>query len=333
MDFEYIYNAVKSIVGPVYLVGGSVRDMIMKKEPKDYDFCTPLSPDEIEQAIKTAGKRAYNIGKRFGTVGMTIEGQMIEITTFRTEQYTPGSRKPQVQFVQDITADLSRRDFRINAIAYIDGKYIDPFGGKLDILERSIKCVGEPKARFKEDPLRMLRAARFAYQLEFSLDNFLENTTGKMSHKILEVSRERWVMEMDKLLMTAHPETGLDFLARTHLLHFMFPELSLQVDYDQNSPFHSLDLWEHTKHVVLYSQQDINIRWAALLHDVGKPFVRGEKPDRSNYIKHDLLGAEIVDKYASYLKWSNERREKVKDLVLNHLLTSSPLYEPDKKAH
>lgn len=328
-----IYDKVKTIIDPVYLVGGSVRDVIMNKEPKDYDFCTPLNPDEIEQAIQKAGKRAYNVGKRFGTLGMTIDGQMIEITTFRTEQYIPGSRKPQVQFVQDITADLSRRDFRINAIAYRDGKYIDPFGGKLDILERSIKCVGEPKARFKEDPLRMLRAARFASQLEFSVDNFLENTVGKMAHKILEVSKERWVMEMDKLLMTVHPEIGLEFLAKTKLLHFMFPELSLQIGYNQNSPFHSFELWEHTKMVVSYAIQDINLRWAALLHDVGKPFVRGEKPDRSNYIKHDLLSAEIVDKYASYLKWSNERKTKVKELVLNHLLYNSPLYEPDKKAH
>lgn len=328
-----IYDTVKTIISPVYLVGGSVRDIIMNKEPKDYDFCTPLSPDEIEQAIHTVGKKAYNIGKRFGTVGMTIDGQMIEITTFRTEQYTPGSRKPQVTFVQDITADLSRRDFRINAIAYRDERYIDPFGGRLDIMERSIKCVGEPKARFKEDPLRMLRAARFASQLEFSVDDFLTNTAGKMSHKILEVSKERWVMEMDKLLMTVHPEIGLEFLAKTKLLHFMFPELSVQVGYDQNSPFHSLKLWDHTKATVTNTLLDINLRWASLLHDIGKPFVRGEKPGRSNYIKHDLLGADIVDKYANYLKWSNERRIKVKDLVLNHLLTNSPLYEADKKAH
>jgi len=328
-----MYNKVKEIINPVYMVGGSVRDEIMGKEPKDFDFCTPLLPDEIEAAIKKAGKKAYNIGKRFGTLGMTFEGQMVEVTTFRTEQYTPGSRKPQVQFVSDITADLSRRDFRINAIAKRDNKYIDPFGGRLDIMERSIKCVGEPKARFKEDPLRMLRAARFASQLEFSLDNYLEGMTKKMAHKILQVSKERWMMEMDKLLMTEHPQMGLDFLARTKLLNFMFPELSLQVNYDQNSPFHSLTLWEHTKLTVFYTPKDINLRWASFLHDIAKPFVRGEKPNRSNYIKHDLLGKELVEKYARYLKWSNERREKVAELVLNHLLTGSPVYEADKKAH
>ena len=333
MDFEYVYNTIKSIIDPVYLVGGSVRDLILNKEPKDYDFCTSLLPDEIEKAIQATGKKAYNIGKRFGTIGMTINGQMIEITTFRTEEYSEGNRKPNVEFVQDITADLSRRDFRINAIAYRDGRYIDPFGGRLDIIEKSIKCVGEPKARFKEDPLRMLRAARFTSQLEFSVDDFLTNTAMKMSHKILEVSKERWVMELDKLLMTNHPEFGLEFLAKTKLLHFMFPELAIQVGYNQNSPFHSMELWEHTKATVSYSSLDINIRWAALLHDIGKPFVRGEKPGRSNYIKHDLLGAEIVDKYATYLKWSNERRAKVAELVLTHLLTNSPLYEADKKAH
>lgn len=333
MDFEYVYHAVSSIINPVYLVGGSVRDLLMNKEPKDYDFCTSLSPDEIEKAIKDTGKKAYNVGKRFGTIGMTINGQMIEITTFRTEVYAQGNRKPNVEFVQDITADLSRRDFRINAIAYRDGRYIDPFGGRLDIMEKSIKCVGEPKARFKEDPLRMLRAARFASQLEFNVDDFLTNTATKMSHKILEVSKERWVMELDKLLMTNHPEFGLDFLAKTRLLHFMIPELSLQINYDQNSPFHRFNLWDHTKGTVAATPQDINLRWAALFHDIGKPFVRGEKPGRSNYIKHDLLGAELVKKYASYLKWSNERRDVVTDLVLNHLLVTSPLYEADKKAH
>ena len=332
INSKELYNKVSQIISPVYLVGGGVRDELLGKEPKDLDFSTPLKPDEIEQAIKKAGKHAYNVGKRFGTVGMTIEGQKIEITTFRTEHYTPGSRKPQVEFVNDIIHDLSRRDFRMNAIAKRNGRYIDPFGGRLDILEHKIRSVGEPKARFKEDPLRLLRCAVFNSRLEFSVDNFLENTAKKMCHKILEVSKERWMMEMDKLLMTEHPQMGLDFLARTRLLNFMFPELALQVNYDQNSPHHSLTLWVHTMVVVSLTPKDINLRWAALLHDIAKPFTRTERPDRSNYIKHDLLGAELVLKYASYLKWSNARRDKVKELVFNHLLDGNPLKKPDNDA-
>jgi tRNA nucleotidyltransferase (CCA-adding enzyme) len=175
----------------------------------------------------------------------------------------------------------------------------------------------------------MLRVARFASQLDFTIEENTEKQTKQFAHKILEVSRERWVLEMDKLLMTSVPSIGLDFLARTKLLNFMFPELSLQVNYNQNSPYHDLELWEHTKIVVDNTPADINIRWASLLHDIAKPFVRTDKENRSNYIKHDLLGAEIVEKIARYLKWSNDRRECVKNLVLNHLKDDSPLRQAD----
>ena len=135
-----IYEEVQKIINPVYMVGGCVRDEIMKREPKDYDFCTPHSPEVIEQAIRKVKRRPYLIGKKFGTLGVKIDGQLVEITTFRAEKYEKGSRKPKVEFVKNITADLSRRDFRINAIAKRDKKYIDPFGGRLDIMERKIKC-------------------------------------------------------------------------------------------------------------------------------------------------------------------------------------------------
>lgn len=327
-----IYEEVKKIINPIYMVGGAVRDEILGKEPKDYDFSSPLTPEEIEKAIRNAGRRPYLTGKRFGTLGLKIEGNLIEITTFRNEKYNPGSRKPKVTFVKDITADLSRRDFTINAIAKRDNKYIDPFNGKQDIENKLIKCVGKSNERFKEDPLRMLRVARFASQLEFSIDDSISNRILNMNYKILEVSKERWIMELDKLLMTNNPEIGLEFLANTRLLNFMIPELSLQISYNQNNPHHKFTLWKHTKKVVCNCPKEINIRWAGLLHDVAKPFVRTNREDRSNYIKHDLLGAEFIDRFASYLKWSNDRRETVKNLVLHHLEENSPLKEADEKA-
>jgi tRNA nucleotidyltransferase (CCA-adding enzyme) len=324
-----IYNKIKKILNPVYLVGGSVRDLILNKEPKDYDFTTPINPEEIELAIKNYGKRVYLMGKRFGTLGLKIDGKLIEITTFRQEKYKSGNRKPEVTFVKDITADLSRRDFTINAIAIRDKKYIDPFEGQKDIQNKIIRCVGKPSERFKEDPLRLLRAGRFASQLNFNIDNELENKAKQLSYKILEVSKERWVMELDKLLITEKPSTGLDFFARTRILNYIIPELALQINYNQNSPYHDLKLWEHTKIVVDNSPKDIEIRWGALLHDIAKPFVRTDKENKSNYINHDLLGKEIVQKLAYYLKWSNTRRENVSNLVLNHLLDSSPLRKAD----
>ena len=328
-----MFKTLKTIIDPVYMVGGCLRDKLLGLSPKDFDFATPLLPDEIEEKIKASGRRAYCVGKRFGTVGVKINGLMVEITTFRNEKYEKGNRKPSVEFVRDITADLSRRDFTINAMAMRDEKIIDPFGGRLDLLSKKIKCVGEPKHRFKEDPLRMLRAARFSAQLGFNIDDYLEANVGNLSYKILEISKERWGMELDKILMTDRPSVGLDFMMRTRLFNFMIPELSLQFKYEQDSPHHDFDLWEHTKKVVDCCDKEINLRWAALLHDIAKPFVRTKnKKGYSNYLLHDYLGSEIVKKIAGYLKWSNDRTEKVSRLVFDHLSVSSLLKKFDNQS-
>ena len=325
-----IIEEVERVVSPVYLVGGSVRDVILGKEPKDYDFCTPLSPDEIETCVRKAGKRAYITGKRFGTIGFTIKGEMIEVTTFRTEKYDGKSRKPQVEFVKDINNDLSRRDFTINAMAKKGDKLIDPYGGRLDILERKIKTVGNATVRIKEDPLRMLRAARFASQLGFEVDTNLIGKMRRHAHMIYRVSKERWVAEIDKILMSDDPTTGLRVLADSFLLKFVLPELWLQVGYDQDSPYHELTLWEHTLSTVKISPRDNDMRWSALLHDVGKPFT-AVKNNRgyTNYIMHDTVGAEIVLGIAKRLKWSNERSETVFETVKNHMRAESPIRDAD----
>lgn len=333
-----IYKEVEKILSPapVYLCGGCVRDMLLDKDPKDYDFATPLTPEEIEAKVRHAERKPYLIGARFGTIGFKVilpnEVIYVEVTTFRAEKYDEGNRKPNVEFVQDITADLSRRDFRMNAIAWRDGHFIDPFCGKLDLLERKIRCVGKPVDRIKEDPLRMLRCARFQAQLGFDVDEFLKSSIGNKSYKILQISKERWMQELDKLLLAPFVTKGLQFLADTRLLNFIIPEMALQINYDQNNPHHQYNLWNHTLKVVESTPSEINIRWAALLHDIAKPFVRTKKKDYSNYIHHDYLGSEIVEKTARYLKWSNERREKVKELVFGHLADNSPLKSFDNGA-
>lgn len=325
---------VSKIVHPVYLVGGSVRDKLLGLVPKDYDFTTPLTPDEIEEAVRNAGKKPYLTGKRFGTVGFKIDEQLIEVTTFRKESYEPRSRKPMVEFVDNITFDLSRRDFTINAIAQRDdGSLVDPFGGQQDLKRKIIATVGKPQDRFKEDPLRMLRAARFASQLGFSIEAETEAKTAKRAHHILYVSKERWVQELDKLLLSDDPSLGLQFLAQTRLLHFMLPELAMQVGWDQDSPYHELDLWEHTIKTVCLTEKDINLRWAALLHDIGKPYTRTiNKRGYSNYVYHDAVGAEMILKIGSYLRWSKERVSMVSDIVKEHLDFSSPLHQADSDA-
>jgi len=188
---------VEKIISPVYMVGGAVRDTLINRTPKDYDFSTPLSPEEIENAVRKAKRKPYLIGAKFGTVGFKLKTEKgyeyIEITTFRHETYKSGSRKPEVSFVKDITADLSRRDFTINAIAIRGNRYIDPFDGREDLKNRLIRAVGKPSHRFKEDPLRMLRAGRFASQLDFTIDENIVKAVKQLNHKILEVSKERWV--------------------------------------------------------------------------------------------------------------------------------------------
>ncbi len=331
-----IIEEVNKIVTPVYLVGGSVRDSLIGNTPKDFDFATPLSPEEIKNAIQKAGRKAYCVGERFGTIGFKVEidgkYEYVEITTFRTEKYIRGSRKPEVSFVRDITADLSRRDFTMNAIAIKSNKLIDPFNGAQDLKDGLIRSVGNASHRFREDPLRMLRAARFMSQLGFRSDEGVIKGVKNLNYKILEVSRERWVMELDKLLVGDYVEQGLQFLMDTRLINYMIPELSIQNNYDQNSPHHGLVLWDHTRSMVGYLPKDITLRWAGLLHDIAKPYVRTEKEDRSNYIKHDMVGAEMIIKLAKYLKWSNDRTKQVSDLVLKHLNDDSPLRDADKKA-
>lgn len=305
---DKLIKEVEATVSPVYLVGGSVRDILLKREPKDYDFCTPLSPDEIEAKVKEAGRRAYATGKRFGTIGFKCAGEFIEVTTFRTERYNSGSRKPEVEFVNDLRLDLSRRDFTINAIALKDGEYFDPYGGRLDILAKKIKAVGEATDRFKEDPLRMLRAARFASQLDFEIDPNMVGKIRKMSHMITEISRERWVQELDKLLLAEHYNKGLAFLADSHLLPFMIPELMAHV----KDPILGTETLCNVGHAPL----DADLRWAALLMTIGKPYAAKEgKFGKITHPQHDKIGLELARGIALRLKFSNKRIEIIEQVL------------------
>ena len=335
--YKEIFKSVESIIGDVYMVGGSVRDIIMGKIPLDYDFCTPIHPEEVEKRIRAAGKRPYLIGKKYGTVGFKDRGQFIEITTFRHERYESNNRKPHVDYVSDLRSDLERRDFTINAIAMkvIDDKieYIDPTGGGRDIGARLINQVGDAEERIIEDPLRMLRAARFVSVLDFDIDKKLAGKIKKNADKIYSVSKERWTSELEKLLMGTNPAKGLQVLADTELLRYILPELWLQIDYDQNTPYHRLTLWEHTKKVVSLSNNDIEMRWAALLHDVGKPFAKKKNVrGYSSYYLHNKIGAEIARDITLRLKLPKARIENIFHLVDTHMEDGNPLRKADNGA-
>jgi tRNA nucleotidyltransferase (CCA-adding enzyme) len=322
---DEIVEQVEGIISPVYLVGGCVRDALMGIVPKDYDFITPHNPDIIEHKIRKVNRKPFLTGKRFGTIGMKISGHLVEITTFRTERYRNGSRKPEVEFVNDIKSDLSRRDFSINAIAKKGEEIIDPFNGREDILRKVIRCVGEPALRFREDPLRMLRAARFSAQLGFTIDEVTFQSAVRLSYTILNVSKERWVAELDNLLMTQSVDRGLNDLMGMGLFHYMIPELSLQKNYDRDGVHGDTDLWQNTVHVTSSVPCNVDVRWAALLHNVARPFVPAEKDAGTVYNKSQMLGYEMVVRLGKYLRWSNKRIETVSNLVKEQLQNDNPL--------
>jgi tRNA nucleotidyltransferase (CCA-adding enzyme) len=296
---QFIQELEELLSLKLYIVGGAVRNSLMGLVIKDYDFTTPATPDQIEQAIREAGYKPYTIGKRFGTIGCKYQHKSnlnktiknldqepepktqkksplpflyIEITTFRSEQYQARSRKPTVTFVSSIDQDLSRRDLTINAMALdSSGVLIDPFGGQADLESGIIRAVGKPKHRFSEDPLRLLRAVRFAGTYGFEIEAATYKAIQEGYHKLLDISKERWVMELDKILLGGNVEKSLEMLMTTRLFNVLIPELILQVGYDQNSSYHDFDLWTHTKKVVASTPQDhLELRWAALLHDVGQ---------------------------------------------------------------
>ena len=335
MNTTEIHKYVEEVLGKeVYLVGGSVRDALLNKECKDYDFATDLLPDDIETKVKEAGRHAYCVGKKFGTIGFkTPDGKyFIEVTTFRAEKYSSNSRKPEVSFTSNLQADLIRRDFTINALAQkSDGTIIDIVGGVQDINDGVIRGVGNPTIRFKEDPLRMLRAARFASTLNFSIDIDTIKSAKKVCHRLMYISKERVCTELDKILMSDVPSIGFRNLAAMDLLKYIIPHLVIQIGYNQNSRYHSLELWEHTLMVVDNVEKDIEIRWAALLHDVGKPYCStyNTKTGYNNFIKHDMIGCELSKQIGDSLKWSNDRIKNVSTIILNHLSENSPLKYAD----
>ena len=246
----YIQKEVQKILGTedVYLVGGSVRDLVMGNTPKDYDFTTSLLPDEMTEKVKAAGRRVYTIGEKFGTIGFKVPIQdklemigddgygfsdtvfkyeYVEVTTFRSEVYTSKSRKPEVAFVTSLDEDLARRDFTMNAMVLrSDGSIYDPYGGKLDIYAKQIKTVGMPKDRIQEDPLRIFRAARFAARYGFTIDPNFIGKARQLADRIFDVSVERWVMELDKMLTSNHTWQGLSALEQMGVLSRIFPEIT-----------------------------------------------------------------------------------------------------------
>ena len=318
----------------LYLVGGSVRDCLLGQLGNDLDFTTDAHPDEIERLLKKVTRATWDMGREFGTIGgrVTTDDQdwVVEITTFRADVYREDSRKPEVAFGDTLEGDLGRRDFAVNAMAIdmADQRFVDPFGGLSDLAQRLIRTPGAAEVSFSDDPLRMLRAARFTSQLGFTAVPEVVAAMTSMAGRLEIISAERIQGELSKLLLTDSPRAGLDLLVQTGVAEQFLPELPAMMLTTDEHMRHK-DVYQHSLTVVEQAidlekarghQPDLVNRLAALLHDIGKPATRRlEGPGKVTFYNHDLVGAKMARKRLTALKYPTDVVKAVSKLIELHL--------------
>ncbi|KRE76752.1 CCA tRNA nucleotidyltransferase [Arthrobacter sp. Soil762] len=315
------------------LVGGPVRDLFLGRTSPDLDFTTDATPGQTVALIKKWADNFWEIGRAFGTIGMRKAGFQIEITTYRAEAYDPESRKPVVAFGTSLTDDLLRRDFTINAMALRlpSLELIDPFGGVRDLSASVLATPGSPEASFSDDPLRMMRAARFASQLGISVHDDVRLAMTQMAERIKIISAERVRDELVKLICGANPRVGVDLLVDTGLAEFVLPEVSaLRLESDEHH--RHKDVYQHSLQVLEQAAAletdadgavpapDFVLRFAALMHDVGKPATRRFEPGGAvSFRHHDMVGSKLTAKRMKTLRFDNDTIKAVARLVELHM--------------
>jgi poly(A) polymerase len=311
------------------LVGGPVRDAMLGRAHNDLDLTTSARPEETERLLGGWGDALWDMGRDFGTIGCRKGPWQVEVTTYRSESYDPASRKPLVDFGDSLTGDLGRRDFTVNAMAVsLPGReFVDPYGGIVDLAMGVLRTPGRPEDSFSDDPLRMLRAARFAAQLAFTVDPAVVEAMTSMADRITIISAERIRDELAKLVVAPYPRLGLTLLVETGLAALVLPELpALMLERDEHH--RHKDVYEHTLTVLEQSIDletrlggpDLVSRLAALMHDIGKPrtrrFVEG---GQVTFHHHDVVGAKMTRKRLQALRFPGETVEAVAKLVELHL--------------
>jgi len=314
-------SAVAGAGGHLYIVGGWVRDLLRGSPCKDIDLATDLPPARVKKALEGFGP-LYTVGEKFGTVCVIAGDYTFEVTTLRTDVYTPGSRHPEVTHIEDIVEDLARRDFTINAMAVevapATGRLIDPFDGAGDLERRLVRAPGPPASRMAEDPLRMMRAIRFAAQLGFNVDGELMRVLTEDSHLLAGISWERRRDELEKILVSPNPDVGVRMLVDTGLMEHVSPEVAAMKGVEQPPGYHRADVLEHTLLAVGYVRPDPLLRRAALFHDVGKPVVKVSEP-KVSFPEHDKVGVELTRAAMRRLRYGNEDIQKTVFLVRRHM--------------
>ena len=322
---QYCIDTLEAAGHQAYAVGGCVRDSLLGLTPADFDLCTDARPEEISQLF--AAHQLLHHGQKHGTVGVVLEREVFEITTFRTEGgYEDGRHPGWVAFVSTIEEDLARRDFTVNAIAYNPRTgYIDPFGGQNDLKAGHLRTVGDPDTRFREDALRILRGVRFSARFGLTPEPATKEAMVRLAPLLDKIARERVFEELCKLLISA---TVTDLLEFVPVLIRVIPELADSVGFQQHSPHHRYDVFTHTAYVVKAVPRELGLRWAALLHDVGKPacFTR-DQTGRGHFKGHAKVSEQMADAILLRLKAPSALRQQVTELIGLHMTK----LEPDKK--
>ncbi|MEO5635401.1 MAG: HD domain-containing protein [Candidatus Paceibacterota bacterium] len=331
-EVSHVTNTLEKAGFEAYLVGGCVRDLIMDRKPNDWDVTTSATPEQI---MKLFEKTVYE--NDFGTVAVINENvsqgtlRQIEVTPYRTEAKYSDFRHPdEVKFSQNLEDDLKRRDFTINAMAYRKDAITDIFGGLKDIESKMIRTVGGPDDRFQEDALRMLRAVRFSLQLNFSLSQETGDSIAKNADLIKKISEERIRDELIKIIMSSNPAMGITLLHKFGLLKNIIPELEEGIGCEQLGE-HIYDVWGHLLHALQHAADKgwpLEIRLAALMHDIGKPRTRRFDATKAGgkgkytFYGHEVIGARMTKKILERLKFSKKEIELVEKLVRNHMFFS-----------
>ena len=308
-----------------YVVGGCVRDSCLGITPQDYDMCTSALPEQTEAVFKDY--RLVLAGKKHGTVGVVTDTGVVEITTFRTEGEYRDNRHPDwVRFVPEVDQDLARRDFTVNAMAYSPGRgYADPFGGRQDLDEGILRAVGNPQQRFQEDSLRILRGVRFAVRYGLKVETSTAEAMLSQAGLMENLARERVFEELCRLLPLVRAEDLQQFAP---VLAAVIPELEPLIGFDQRTAHHAYDLFAHVSHVVAGVSSDLVLRWAALLHDIGKiPTFFQDADGNGHFYGHASKGAEMAEAVLRRLKAPTVLRQRVVLLIEKHMM---PLV-PEKK--
>lgn len=323
---EYSIKKLNEHGFEAYLVGGSVRDMLMNRPNSDIDITTNALPTQTKAVFNE--HKVAETGIKHGTVTVIIDEIPIEITTYRIDcGYTDGRHPDAVQFSSDITDDLSRRDFTVNSIAFnYESGFIDPFDGENDIEHKIIRCVGNPKTRFKEDGLRILRALRFSSVLGFEIHKDTSDAIHECRHLLKNVSAERIYSELSKTLCGKNIRKVLTEYA--DVFSVPIPEIGRIINFDQQNFHHKYDLLNHTAEVVSNTPPIKHLRFAALLHDIAKPICQSfDENNVAHYYKHPSVGAHIADEIMRKLKADNDTREKVIKLIKWH---DTPIEENER---